>query len=106
MNLANTHSPEMVDAIVAFLAAGGPENPLGVLAEMSPQDQQRIRFFYLARIAMYDNNFYQYRNGYLDEERYQNIDALIIKNEADLWEALFYLQTPSMQSEMDRIRAE
>ena len=107
MNLTVVSAPEMVEAIVAFRAAGGQENPKDAIATMSPQDQLRVRWFYLSRIAMYDNNYYQYRNGYLDDDRYQSIDAPIIKDEAALWKALGYdLQTPAMQAEIDRLRGE
>ena len=107
MNLANAHSSEMVDAMVSFRAAGGEDTPMQALATLSPQDQQRVRWFYLARIAVYDNNFYQYRSGYLDEDRYQSIDAPIIKGESSTWEALGYnLNRPVFQQEIDRLRGE
>ena len=107
MNVAVASAPEMVDAIVAFRAAGGLDNPKQVIGTLSPQDQLRVRWFYLSRIAMYDNNFYQYRNGYLEEDRYQSIDVPIIKDEAKLWEAMGYdLHTPAMRDEINRIRSE
>ncbi len=102
--LANAHSPEMVEAIVSFQAAGGQSQPSAALAALSPQDRQRIRWFYLAQLALRDNNYYQYRNGYLDEGRYENIDAPLMKNESLIWEALGYIQTPAMEEEIDRLQ--
>ena len=105
--ISNAHSPEMVEALVAFQAAGGFDQPAAAFAALSPQDQFRIRWHYLARIAMYDNNYYQYRSGYLDEDRYQSIDAPIIKRESPLWEAIgISLQTPAMEQEISRLREE
>ena len=107
MNLAAASAPEMVDAIVAFRTAGGLDNPKEVIATLSPQDQLRVRRFYLSRVAMYDNNFYQHRNGYLDEDRYKSIDAPIIKGEVELWEAIgIDLQTQAMLDEINRLRSE
>ena len=103
--LANAHSPGMVRAMVAFRAAGGEDDPADALATLPPEDQQRVRWFYLARIAIYDSNFYLYRNGYLDEDRYQSIDAPIIKGESTVWEALGYvMETQAFQEEIDRLR--
>ena len=105
--LANAHSPEMVRAIVAFRAAGGIDNPSGAIASLSPEDQLRVRSYYLARLVRYDNNFHQYQSGYLHEDRYHSIDAPIIKGESMIWEALGYnLQTPAFQQEIDRLRGE
>ena len=103
---ADGRSPEMVEASVSFEAAGGENQPLEALATLSPQDQRRIRGYYLARYVLYDNNYYQFRNGYLDESRYRSIDARIIKRESPVWEALGSrdLETPEMTAEINRLR--
>ena len=106
-NLAAASSPEMVEAIVSFHAAGHRDNPKAALETLSPQDRIRIRWFFQSRIAMYDNNFYQYRNGYLDEDRYQNVDAPLIKDEAELWEGIgLTFQTQAMLDEIERLQRE
>ncbi len=94
----------MVEAIVSFRAAGGRERPSDALATLSPQDQQRIRWFYLSRVAVYDNNYYQYQNGYLSEGRYQSIDAPIINGDIPLWDAFGFFHTPEFQEEINRLR--
>lgn len=60
----------------------------------------------LAQLAIADNNYYQYRQGYLDEERYQRIDSLTIKGAEPLWEALGFVQTMELQEEIDRLNGE
>ena len=106
-SLSNVQSPEMVEALVAFEAAGGQGQPAVAFATLSPQDQIRIRAYYLARVVIYDNNYYQYRNGYLDEDRYGSIDAPIIKAESPVWEAIgISLQTPAMEEEINRLQGQ
>ena len=103
--LSNVHSPEMVEALVAFQAASEADNPAVAFVALSPQDQLRIRSYYLARIAISDNNYYQYREGYLDEERYGSIDSTIIKRESPIWNEIgISLQTPAMEEEINRLQ--
>ena len=104
--LANAHSPEMVEALVSFRAAGGQDQVSEALATLSPQDQSRVQSVYQARYALYDNNYYQFRNGYLDESRYQSVDAQIIKTESPVWDVFGFgnLETPEMKEEINRLR--
>jgi len=102
--LSTAHSPETVEAIVAFRAAGGQDQPAVALATLSPQDQFRVQSYYLARVAIYDNNLYQFQNGYLPEDRYRSIDATIIRIDAPIWEALGIYQAPAMEQEIRRLQ--
>ena len=102
--LTNAHSPEMVEALVSFKAAGGEDQPSDALATLSPQDQQRIQSFYLSLLVIYDNNSYQFRNGHLDEDRYNSIDAQAIQHHIPVWDALGFFHAPAFQEEMNRLR--
>ena len=102
--LANAHSPEMVEAIVSFKAAGGRDQPSDAFATLSPQDQQRIRSYYLSLLAIYDNNAYQSRNGYLSEDRFHSIDARAIQDHMPVWDALGFNYGPAFQKEINRLQ--
>ncbi len=88
MRLSNAQSPEMVSAITKFEAGGGEERPSEALATLSSEDYVRIQQYYFALNVIYDNNYYQYENGYLGEDRYRNVDSQVIVRFAPTWEAL------------------
>ena len=102
--LANAHSPEMVEAIVSFEAAGGEDQPSDAFATLSPQDQHRIRSHYLSLLIIYDNNTYQFQNGYLSEVRYHSIDARAIQAYMPVWDALGFNHGPLIQKEINRLQ--
>ena len=58
----------------------------------------------LAQIAILDNNVYQYRQGYLDEDRFQRIDAKQLNALVPLFEALEFSYTKAMAEEVENLR--
>lgn len=102
----NASSPELIDAIVAFEDAGGIDRSQEALAALSPQDWWRIRHNALAQLAILDNNFYQYKRGYLDADRYTTIDARMMKGLLPLFDALGFFHHPAMAEEIERLRRE
>ena len=63
-------------------------------------------FVVLARLSIFDNNFYQYQQGYLDEDRYTQIDSENIKVLSPLWKEIGFAQTTQMAEEIDRLNRE
>ena len=101
---SNAGSPELIEAIVAFEDAGGIDSAVEALAALSAEDRYRIHLNMHAQLAILDNNFYQYRQGYLDEDRYQRIDAMGLKVRIPLFEALGFVQTKAMEEEFERLK--
>lgn len=101
---SNASSPALTAAIVAFENAGGIDNSEAALAALSPGDWWHIRHNMLAEIAHLDNNIYQYKEGYLDADRYQRIDAEVLKALAPLLDAFGFKYTTAMAEEIERLR--
>ena len=96
----------MAPAYNKFMLAGGPAD-VSALDALDPIELARVRWFVLARMGDYDNLFYQYRNGYLDEEFYQSRVAPSSKRLGLLWKEFGLLKsaTPSFAAEVDRLLA-
>jgi len=107
IRLSNAQSPEMVSAITKFEAAGGEERPAESLATLSPEEYMRIQQYYFALASIYDNNYYQYENGYLGEDRYRNVDSRVIARLAPTFEALgMNINTTGFAQEIDRLKGQ
>ena len=90
------------------LSDGGGITDVAALKVLDQVERERIRRYAQARLADYDNLFYQYRLGYLDEEFYQSRVAISIKRMTPVWEEFGMLggATPSFVAEIRRINAE
>jgi hypothetical protein len=107
IRLSSAQSPEMVSAITKFEAAGGEERPSESLATLSPEDYMRIQQYYFALASIYDNNYYQYENGYLGEDRYRNVDSRMIVRFLPTWEALgMDINTKGFAQEIERLKGQ
>jgi hypothetical protein len=107
IRLGSAQSPEMVSAITKFEAAGGEERPSESLATLSPEDYVRVKQYYFALASIYDNNYYQYENGYLGEDRYRNVDSRMIVRFLPTWEALgMDINTKGFAQEIERLKGQ
>lgn len=97
-------SQEVIQTLVAFDEAGGMESAAVALATLSDQDRHRLGFYALAQIAILDNNYYQFREGYLDPDRYRRIDAQILKRLLPLFDAIGMGYPTAMEEEVERLR--
>lgn len=59
----------LLPAMVKFRNAGGP-NDVSALSQLDPIERERVRRYLGAILAGYDNLYFQYRNGLLDEDFY------------------------------------
>jgi hypothetical protein len=73
--------------ITKLTAAGYPED-LGSLAVLSPLELGRFRQWQIAQRTHWDNMFYQYQQGFLDEEYYRDVFQERIRRLAPTWHAL------------------
>ena len=89
--------------------AGGFANP-NAMDSLTPEESFRIKDFLTARHQDYDNLFYQYQQGYLDEEFYEFRVAGAIRVFAPWWKKLNIFEAsgrrPSFDAEIQRILAE
>jgi len=89
-----------------FVAAG---RNAAALDALSPIERARISRYLQGRIGGYDNLYYQYRNGYLEEEFYESrvVESIKINLPAFLELGLINdsLVTPSFRTEIERIRS-
>ncbi|HSG97295.1 MAG: hypothetical protein GWP60_11295 [Gammaproteobacteria bacterium] len=97
-------SPEVIDTMVTFDKGGGWDSPTEALDTMSDQDRWRLNYIALSQVAILDNNFYQYNEGYLDADRYQRIDAQMLKRMIPVFDAFGIVYPTAMAEEVERLR--
>ena len=106
--VANADTEFFLPAWERFRAAGGPED-IAALDVLSPTQKARISRYLQGRIGGYDNLFFQYRNGYLDEEFYETRVVEAVRRFAPIYSELGLLEgslvTPSFLGEIERIRS-
>ncbi len=105
--LAFADSEYLLPAWGRFQDAGGLRN-LDALDTLNSIDRARVVQFLMHRYNDYDNLFYQYQQGFLDEEYYEYRIAPSIRVLADAWKyiGVYDLARPSFIDEMDRITSE
>ncbi len=106
--VANADSEFFLPVWEKFHAAGGPEN-VAALDALSSTERMRISRYLQGRIGGYDNLYFQYRNGYLDEEFYETRVVDSVRRYASVYAELGLLNdsrvTPSFLEEIERIRS-
>ena len=100
-------SEYLLPAWSRFQEAGGLGN-LDALDTLNNIDRARVVQFLMHRYNDYDNLFYQYQQGFLDEEYYEYKIVPSIRVLAATWEKIgvYNLARPSFIDEMDRIKSE
>ncbi len=98
------HLAPLLEKIVLF---GGFEN-LSSTDELTPEELYRLRVFLQSRHQDYDNLFYQYQQGHIDEEYYQSLVSNAIKLFSPWWDKLGVFENsrrPSFDAEIRRLRS-
>lgn len=91
--------------ITKLTAAGYPED-IGALDVLSPLERGRFRQWHIAQQTHWDNMFYQYQQGFLDEEYYRDAFQERVGRLAPVWEALQVSGgRKSFVAELERLRA-
>jgi hypothetical protein len=90
------------------LSDAGGITDVSALAALDETERERIRRYSQARLADYDNLFYQHRLGYLDDEYYQSRVVASLKRMTAIWEEFGLLNgaTPGLRAEIERISAD
>jgi len=102
MDLADTEF--LLPAYEKLIIAGGIDD-ISALDALSSTERERIRRYAQARLNGYDNLFYQYRLGYLDEEFYESKVVGSIRRVVPLWRHFGLLKgvTPSFVTKIERV---
>ena len=100
-------SEYLLPAWEKILDAEGSINP-SALETLDSVDRARIRRYAQARMGGYDNMFYQFKHGYIDEEFYHSRIESSIKRMTPLWEELGLSgsMTPGFSAEVKRIKSD
>ena len=73
--------------ITKLVDAGYPEN-VQSLAVLTTVERGRFRQWQIAQQTHWDNMFYQYQQGFLDEEYYRDSFRVRVRRLAPIWQAL------------------
>ena len=73
--------------ITNLTGAGYPED-VGALEQLSIQERGRFRLWQIAQQAHWDNMFFQYQQGFIDEEYYRDSFRERVRRLAPTWQAL------------------
>ena len=97
-------SDQLGSIIVKLVEAGYPED-LGVFDALTPTELGLFRQWQIAQQTHWDNLFYQYQQGFLDEEYYQDEFTERVKRLAPVWGALGLRGgRRSFAAELDRLQ--
>jgi len=98
----------LLPALTKLRAAGGLDDPAEGLKALDEIERERVRTFFQAGYADFDNQYYQYRLGYLDENFYRSRVVRTIRAVTPIWIELGITNqgTPEFQAEVQRIYSE
>ncbi len=105
----NDVESEKWTAIRMKLAENGYPQDVTSVEVLTPEELFRFRDFIAARHTDLDNLFYQYQQGYLDEEYYRYRVVCAIRRRAPYWQKFGTFRTnsrPSFRAEIERIMRE
>jgi len=95
--LASTYQERAIDAIGEFLTVADSDHLVLVIVRtdngadreavdaLNPVDRERLRNFLYARMVDWDNEHYQYQQGYLDADFFEVTTTASIRNWAPRW---------------------
>ena len=98
---------ERIGPVITKLTEHGyPEDPSS-LDQLTPIERGRFRQWQIAQQTHWDNMFYQYQQGFLDEEYYRDAFCERVRRLAPIWRALGVTGSRrSFSQEVQRLLAE
>lgn len=95
---------EKLGPLIVKLTTLGYPTDLSSLRTISAEERGLFRQWQIAQQTHWDNMFYQYQQGYIDPEYYENEFRVRVKRLAPVWKELGLLGgRPSFQSEIESI---
>ncbi len=86
--LVQAANSEHVGPILVKLTSHGYPEDIGALDQLSSEERGRFRQWQIAQQTHWDNLFFQYQQGFLDKEYYQDAFRERVKRLAPTWRAL------------------
>lgn len=88
MMLVNAADSEHIGPIISKLTDAGYPEDIGALEHLKKEERQRFRLWQIAQETHWDNMFFQYQQGFIDEEYYRDSFRTRVKRLAPTWQAL------------------
>jgi len=82
--------------------AGYPDDP-ACLDALEPIDRTRLRYYLLAHRIRIDNQMYQYQQGFIDDEYYENNIKGQIRTFGPGWRLFRLPGRPSFEAEIEKV---
>jgi len=88
MMLVHAADSEHIGPIIMKLTGAGYPEDIRALEGLSNEERQRFRLWQIAQHTHWDNMFFQYQQGFIDEEYYRDSFKARVKRLAPTWKAL------------------
>jgi len=88
MMLVHAADSKHIGPIISKLTDAGYPEDIGALDYLSKEERQRFRLWQIAQETHWDNMFFQYQQGFIDEEYYRDSFRKRVKRLAPTWQAL------------------
>ena len=79
---------EHIGPIIIKLTSNGYPEDLSALESLNPEEHGRFRQWQIAQVTHWDNMLFQYQQGFLDDEYYEEVLKPRIARLAPVWKAL------------------
>ena len=79
---------EHIGPIIIKLTSNGYPEDLNALESLNPEEHGRFRQWQIAQVTHWDNMLFQYQQGFLDDEYYEEVLKPRIARLAPVWKAL------------------
>ena len=88
MMLVHAADSKRIGPIIAKLTDAGYPEDIRALDGLSKEERQRFRLWQIAQQTHWDNMFFQYQQGFIDEEYYRDSFRERVRRLAPTWTAL------------------
>jgi hypothetical protein len=86
--LVHAADSEHIGPIIIKLTELGYPEDVTALEKVTSEERRRFRLWQIAQQTHWDNMFFQYEHGYLDEESYEDSFKLRVRRLTPTWRAL------------------
>ena len=105
--LVHAAESQYIGPLITKLTQLGYPEDVSSLEQLTPDERGRFRQWQIAQQTHWDNMYFQYQQGYLDEEYYQDSFRPRVARLAPTWKALGITgPRRSFSAEIDRLLAE
>ncbi len=88
MMLVHAADSEYIGPIITKLTSAGYPEDIGSLAQLSKEERGRFRQWQIAQQTHWDNMYFQYQQGFIDDEYYRDSFRERVRRLAPTWKAL------------------